>query len=163
MNTNCARARATILNKRGLHARASAKIVEASARFKSEIHVIKDGTAVNGRSIMGLMTGGPFHVTGATVADLDLIAALAFPPSAVDVDDTAAHIQADLIGGTPSLVANRALLNALHVNDAGTITLPVPAANLAFGGPGKRTLYLTARQGLYRIPMRTAGPARPGK
>jgi phosphocarrier protein HPr len=38
-----------------LHARASAKIVEASARFKSEIHVVKDGTAVNGRSIMGLM------------------------------------------------------------------------------------------------------------
>ena len=48
-------ARVTIPNKRGLHARASAKIVEASARFKSEIHVIKDGTAVNGRSIMGLM------------------------------------------------------------------------------------------------------------
>jgi phosphocarrier protein HPr len=48
-------ASATILNKRGLHARASAKIVEASARFKSEIHIIKDGSAVNGRSIMGLM------------------------------------------------------------------------------------------------------------
>ena len=48
-------ASATIRNKRGLHARASAKIVEASARFKSEIHVVKDGTAVNGRSIMGLM------------------------------------------------------------------------------------------------------------
>ncbi len=48
-------ASATILNKRGLHARASAKIVEASARFQSEIHIIKDGTAVNGRSIMGLM------------------------------------------------------------------------------------------------------------
>jgi phosphocarrier protein HPr len=48
-------ARVIIPNKRGLHARASAKIVEASARFKSEIHVIKDGTAVNGRSIMGLM------------------------------------------------------------------------------------------------------------
>jgi phosphocarrier protein len=48
-------ARITIPNKRGLHARASAKIVEASARFKSDIHVIKDGTAVNGRSIMGLM------------------------------------------------------------------------------------------------------------
>ena len=42
-------------NKRGLHARASAKIVEAAARFQSEIHVIKDGNAVNGRSIMGLM------------------------------------------------------------------------------------------------------------
>jgi phosphocarrier protein HPr len=44
-------ASATILNKRGLHA----KIVEASARFQSEIHIIKDGNAVNGRSIMGLM------------------------------------------------------------------------------------------------------------
>jgi phosphocarrier protein len=49
------RATAIIQNKRGLHARASAKIVEASARFQSEIHVIKDGNAVNGRSIMGLM------------------------------------------------------------------------------------------------------------
>lgn len=49
------RATATIKNKRGLHARASAKIVEASARFQSEIEVIKDGSAVNGRSIMGLM------------------------------------------------------------------------------------------------------------
>ena len=48
-------ASAKILNKRGLHARASAKIVEASARFQSEIHIIKDGQAVNGRSIMGLM------------------------------------------------------------------------------------------------------------
>jgi phosphocarrier protein HPr len=48
-------ASAVIRNKRGLHARASAKIVEASARFQSEIHVIKDGTAVNARSIMGLM------------------------------------------------------------------------------------------------------------
>jgi phosphocarrier protein HPr len=49
------RAKATITNKRGLHARASAKIVEGSARFQSEIHVIKDGNMVNGRSIMGLM------------------------------------------------------------------------------------------------------------
>jgi phosphocarrier protein len=49
------RATAIIQNKRGLHARASAKIVEASARFQSEIHVIKDGNSVNGRSIMGLM------------------------------------------------------------------------------------------------------------
>ncbi len=49
------RATATITNKRGLHARASAKIVEASARFQSQIEVLKDGTAVNGRSIMGLM------------------------------------------------------------------------------------------------------------
>ena len=48
-------ARVIIPNKRGLHARASAKLVEASARFQSDIHVIKDGNKVNGRSIMGLM------------------------------------------------------------------------------------------------------------
>jgi phosphocarrier protein len=46
---------ARITNKRGLHARASAKVVEAAARFQSEITIIKDGTRVNARSIMGLM------------------------------------------------------------------------------------------------------------
>lgn len=46
---------ATILNKRGLHARASAKIVEAAARFKSHITVSNDGQSVDARSIMGLM------------------------------------------------------------------------------------------------------------
>jgi len=48
-------ATAKITNKRGLHARASAKVVEASARFQSEITIIKDGQRVNARSIMGLM------------------------------------------------------------------------------------------------------------
>jgi phosphocarrier protein len=50
---HCARTR--IANKLGLHARASAKIVEASARFQSHITVSKDGQTVDGRSIMGLM------------------------------------------------------------------------------------------------------------
>ena len=49
------RATARITNKRGLHARASAKVVEAAARFQSEITVIRDGQEVNARSIMGLM------------------------------------------------------------------------------------------------------------
>ena len=44
-----------IANKKGLHARASAKVVEAAARFQSEIMVTKDGQSVNARSIMGLM------------------------------------------------------------------------------------------------------------
>ena len=44
-----------ITNKKGLHARASAKIVEASARFSSHITVSKGGQTVDGRSIMGLM------------------------------------------------------------------------------------------------------------
>ena len=46
---------ATIPNKRGLHARASAKLVEVSARFQSHITVSKDGQTVEARSIMGLM------------------------------------------------------------------------------------------------------------
>jgi phosphocarrier protein len=48
-------ATALITNKRGLHARASAKVVEAAARFESEITIIRDGQRVNARSIMGLM------------------------------------------------------------------------------------------------------------
>jgi len=46
---------ARITNKRGLHARASAKLVEAASRFKSHITVTKDGQSVEAQSIMGLM------------------------------------------------------------------------------------------------------------
>ena len=46
---------AKITNKRGLHARASAKIVEAAARFQSHITVTRTGRPSNARSIMGLM------------------------------------------------------------------------------------------------------------
>ena len=49
------RAVVTIVNKKGLHARASAKIVEAAARFQSRITVSRDGQRVDARSIMGLM------------------------------------------------------------------------------------------------------------
>ncbi|HSM95669.1 MAG TPA: HPr family phosphocarrier protein [Rhizomicrobium sp.] len=52
------RAVATIVNKKGLHARASAKMVEAAARFQSHITVSKDGQTVEARSIMGLMMLG---------------------------------------------------------------------------------------------------------
>ena len=48
-------ATAKIVNKKGLHARASAKVVEAAARFQSQIMVTKDGQSVDARSIMGLM------------------------------------------------------------------------------------------------------------
>jgi phosphocarrier protein len=49
------RAVVRIANKKGLHARASAKIVEAAARFQSQILISKDGQTVDARSIMGLM------------------------------------------------------------------------------------------------------------
>lgn len=44
-----------IINKRGLHARASAKFVQAVSSFDATVHVTKDGTTVGGTSIMGLM------------------------------------------------------------------------------------------------------------
>ena len=50
-----ARARVEIINKRGLHARASAKFVKTATAFDAEVRVSKDGAEVDARSIMGLM------------------------------------------------------------------------------------------------------------
>ena len=47
--------RLTILNKRGLHARASAKFVQTVEKFDASVAVAKDGMRVGGTSIMGLM------------------------------------------------------------------------------------------------------------
>ncbi|MBY5833831.1 HPr family phosphocarrier protein [Rhizobium ruizarguesonis] len=44
-----------IINKRGLHARASAKFVQMVETFDAAITVSKDGMTVGGTSIMGLM------------------------------------------------------------------------------------------------------------
>ena len=44
-----------IVNKRGLHARASVKFVQTVSDFDAEVQVAKDGIAVGGLSIMGLM------------------------------------------------------------------------------------------------------------
>ena len=44
-----------IINKRGLHARASAKFVQTVEGFEAEVTVSKDGMTVGGTSIMGLM------------------------------------------------------------------------------------------------------------
>ena len=44
-----------IVNKRGLHARASAKFVRAASNFDAEVRVSKDSQTVDARSIMGLM------------------------------------------------------------------------------------------------------------
>jgi phosphocarrier protein HPr len=47
--------RVTILNRRGLHARASARFVEAVHQFDADVRVSRDGTEVSGSSIMDLM------------------------------------------------------------------------------------------------------------
>jgi phosphocarrier protein HPr len=45
-----------IVNTLGLHARAAAQLVQTANRYKAEVHVEKDGTQVNGKSIMGVLT-----------------------------------------------------------------------------------------------------------
>lgn len=45
----------TICNRKGLHARASAKFVKCAEEFDAEVRVIRDGQSVGGTSIMGLM------------------------------------------------------------------------------------------------------------
>lgn len=44
-----------IVNKLGLHARASAKFTQTAGRFAAEVWVSRKGKRVNGKSIMGLM------------------------------------------------------------------------------------------------------------
>ena len=44
-----------IINKLGLHARASSKFTQTASAFQSEIWVTRNGKRVNGKSIMGLM------------------------------------------------------------------------------------------------------------
>jgi len=45
----------TIINKLGLHARASAKFVTTASQFNCDINVSRNNRTVNGKSIMGMM------------------------------------------------------------------------------------------------------------
>ena len=56
-----------IINRRGLHARASAKFVQTVERFNAEVTVTRCGETVGGRSIMGLLTLGAAQGTTITV------------------------------------------------------------------------------------------------
>lgn len=77
-----------ITNKRGLHARASAKFVTLASGLPCEITVAKDGQEVTGTSIMGLM------MLGAAMGDSIVISA---------AGDQAAHAVEQLA----TLVENR--------------------------------------------------------
>jgi len=44
-----------IINKLGLHARASAKLTQLAAKFESDVQVMRNGRKVNAKSIMGVM------------------------------------------------------------------------------------------------------------
>ncbi len=72
----------TIVNQRGLHARAAAKFVQVVARFPlARIQVSKDGQTVNGESIMGLMMlagtqGSSIEITAGGADAIPAMAAL---------------------------------------------------------------------------------------
>jgi len=44
-----------IINKLGLHARASAKLTQLAAKFESDVQVMRNDRKVNAKSIMGVM------------------------------------------------------------------------------------------------------------
>ena len=68
-----------ICNQKGLHARAAARVVKTAHDFDAEIWVRKNGTIVNGRSIMGLMM-----LAAASGAELQISAAGPEADSAVE-------------------------------------------------------------------------------
>lgn len=73
--------RATVLvtNKRGLHARASARFVTMAAGFDAAVTVTRDGATVTGTSIMGLMmlAAGPGETIDIAASGADAEAAVA--------------------------------------------------------------------------------------
>ena len=46
----------TIKNKLGLHARAAVKFVNTANRFVADVRIIKDGSEIDGKSILGILT-----------------------------------------------------------------------------------------------------------
>jgi phosphocarrier protein len=68
----------TIVNQRGLHARAAAKFVKLAESFAADIVVSKNGSSVSGRSIMGLMmlAAGPGCPIGISAEGVDAEAAV---------------------------------------------------------------------------------------
>lgn len=58
---------ATIVNPLGLHARPAAQLVKLATTFSSQVELVKDGTAINGKSIMGVMMLAAEHGSSLTV------------------------------------------------------------------------------------------------
>ncbi|MEM7581997.1 MAG: HPr family phosphocarrier protein [Acidobacteriota bacterium] len=56
-----------IVNRLGLHARAAAKMVQTAGRFTSNVTLVKDGEAVDAKSILGIMALGAAQGSKLTV------------------------------------------------------------------------------------------------
>lgn len=75
---------AKIVNQLGLHARPAAQLVRVASGFQCDVEIVKDGMAINGKSIMGVMmlaaecgSSLTFRATGADeVAAVEALVAL---------------------------------------------------------------------------------------
>ena len=56
-----------IINRRGLHARASARFCAVAGSFDAKVFVTKDQATVGGKSIMGLLMLGAGHGSSVTI------------------------------------------------------------------------------------------------
>lgn len=45
-----------VVNRAGVHTRPASAIVKLTAKFKSEVQIVRDGFGINGKSIIGVMT-----------------------------------------------------------------------------------------------------------
>lgn len=79
-----------VVNKRGLHARASAKFVQMVERFNAEVWVTRNGETVGGTSIMGLMMLAAGIGTSVTIS--------AVGPQAQEAVDALAELMATKFG-----------------------------------------------------------------
>ena len=68
-----------IINKLGLHARASSKLTQTASQFASEIWIEKNGRKVNAKSIMGVMmlAAGMGSIVGLEASGADETEAMA--------------------------------------------------------------------------------------
>jgi phosphocarrier protein HPr len=79
-----------IVNRKGLHARATAKFVQCCERYEAEITVSKCGDTVGGSSIMGILTLGAAQGSTITVT--------ASGPQARDAIEALAQLVGDRFG-----------------------------------------------------------------
>jgi phosphocarrier protein HPr len=79
-----------ICNKKGLHARATAKFVQTASNFESRIHVGRCGETVDATSIMGILTLGA--AMGSTIT------VYGEGPDAADAIEALAALVADKFG-----------------------------------------------------------------
>ena len=84
-------------------------------------------------SILSKVSGGTLVVTNALVASIETLLDLPVAPASITLNDTAAHIQADLaLGAGSHILGNLDQISGITNSNAGTITLT--AAQLLFAG-----------------------------